>query len=150
MYIAKQHRYFIQLIGTLGMLFKYINEKCSSYFLSMQCTNRCPLNIVALQDYQKIMVIRWHLWVHMMRRKCWNSFSLCIFISIHSLPLSKEYLLSMQDSHCKFVENLANKGRNGKNHGQFRNSWEVMRKLWKIHEKVVIKSRESHEQDMRK
>ena len=43
-----------------------------------------------------------------------------------------------------------NKGRNGTNHGQFRSSWEVMRKSIEIHEKVMRKSWESQEKVMKR
>ena len=37
---------------------KYIEQNCFTYFLSMQCTNRCDLAMEALSDCQEAMVAR--------------------------------------------------------------------------------------------
>ena len=43
-----------------------------------------------------------------------------------------------------------NKGRNGTDHGQFRKSWEFMRRSWESHEKVMRNLWQSHEKVKRK
>ena len=48
--IAKEERWELYL--------KDIEQNCLSYFLSKQCTNTCQLTMVALSDYQEVMVVR--------------------------------------------------------------------------------------------
>ena len=147
------------------MLFKYIEEKCSSYFLSMQCTNRCPLNIVALQDSQKIMVIRWHLWVHRMRRK-WLKQFFSVYLYQDTQPPSEQRIFVINAGFPLQIRGKFSKQgpkrqkpwpiqKFMRSHEKIvKNSWEscnkVKRKSWTRHEKVIRNSIEIHEKFMRK
>ena len=63
----------------LRMLFKYIEQNCFSYFLSMQCINRGHLAVEAWSDCQKGMAASKPLLVDWMRRNISrSSFALCI------------------------------------------------------------------------
>ena len=63
----------------------YIWPICFSYRLHMQGINRCHLAMVALSDYQKAMIARWHLLVHRMQRKPLKKFS-SMYLEGHSQP----------------------------------------------------------------
>ena len=65
---------------------KYIKQNCFSYFLSLQCTNRCHLAMIALNDCHKAMVARRHLLVYWMWRKQQNQLS-SMYLQYHSQPL---------------------------------------------------------------
>ena len=54
-------------------------------FISMQCTNRCHLAILAFSDCQDIIDARWPLLVNWM--KSWSSLALCIYDSSMGEPL---------------------------------------------------------------
>ena len=69
---------------------KYIELNYFTYFLIMFFTNRGYLAVVAWNDCQQVLAARWLLFVHWMLRKNWSRFSLCIYNSIHSLPLVRQ------------------------------------------------------------
>ena len=48
---------------------KYREHSCFIFFLSIQCTNRSHLAMVALNACQKTTVARWHLLVYWMQGK---------------------------------------------------------------------------------